>query len=166
EVFRFVRAGESEERSASVRLLASTSADLGERAREGRFRQDLYYRLDIFPIDLPPLRERREDIAPLVARFTEELAEPYPRPLPLVPASTLEILARHGWPGNVRELKNVMEAALLACHGPVLSPDLLPAALLAGPGDPELIQIPVGTPMKDVERTVIARTLDAQRWNK
>jgi DNA-binding NtrC family response regulator len=164
ETFRYARVGSTEERAANVRVIAATAGDLGEMVRQGKFREDLYYRLNIFPVDLPPLRERREDIPPLVASLLEPLAARYRKVVPVVLDETLELLSRHPWPGNVRELHNALEHALIACLDGRLTPENLPRNLHQD--EEGSIRIPIGTPMKDVERMVIARTLDAHRWNK
>lgn len=156
----------AEERVADVRLLASTHRNLAELVRDGRFREDLYYRISIFPIEIPPLRERREDVPVLVDRFLGTFAARYARPRPTLPPETLERLLRYDWPGNVRELQNVIEHAVILCTDGVLSPSLLPRMLQDEPAPAESIQIPIGTRMKEIERAVIARTLDAFHWNK
>lgn len=163
---RFVPVGGREPRAADLRLIASTHRNLGERVRSGFFREELYYRLSIFPIDVPPLRERREDITMLAQEFLELFAETYRKPPPAVPQRTLDLLLGYAWPGNVRELRNVIEHAVILCNTDVLSPDLLPRMLHAGTPSEDAIHIPIGTKMKEVERTVISRTLDAYRWNK
>lgn len=156
----------SEEKVADLRLIASTHRNLAELVRDGRFREDLYYRISIFPIELPPLRERREDIPLLVDRFLGAFTSRYSKPRPVLPPETLERLVRYDWPGNVRELQNVIEHAVILCTDGVLSPSLLPRMLQGEPIPSESIQIPIGTRMKEIERAVIARTLDAFHWNK
>ncbi|HEY4221260.1 MAG TPA: sigma 54-interacting transcriptional regulator, partial [Myxococcota bacterium] len=109
----FSRVGEDQTRTVDVRFIAATHRDLRAEVRAGRFREDLYYRLSVFPIEIPPLRERVDDIAPLVRRFLEDVCRRYGRaPLP-VRASDLALLERAPWGGNVRELMNVVERAVI-----------------------------------------------------
>lgn len=162
--FSEVRGGEA--RSADLRLIVSTHRNLAELVRDGRFREDLFYRLSIFPIELPPLRERREDIPLLVNRFLDTFSARYEKPRPSLPVETLERLVRYDWPGNVRELQNVIEHAVILCTDGVLTPTLLPRMLHGAAPPSESIQIPIGTRMKEIERAVIAKTLDAYHWNK
>jgi serine/threonine-protein kinase PknK len=112
------RLGGTEERPVDVRFLASTSADLRARIREGRFREDLYYRLGRIEVRLPPLRSRREDIAPLARRFLETHARRLDRPTPVLDGEGLALLESHPWPGNVRELEGALLRAVLSLSGP------------------------------------------------
>ena len=166
ESFRFTRVGGGEERTANVRVVAASNRDLSELVAEGRFREDLYYRLNIFPIDLPPLRERRDDIPLLVDNFLEQFATRYKKSVPAVPEETIDLLMRYPWPGNVRELRNVIEQSVILCTDGSLRPELLPRMLHRDRDDADSIRVPIGTRMKDIERAVIARTLEAYRWNK
>ncbi|GEJ57000.1 sigma 54-interacting transcriptional regulator [Anaeromyxobacter diazotrophicus] len=104
-----------------VRVVATSNRDLGEMVRRGEFRADLFYRLNVFPIALPPLRERSEDLPPLAAELLEELAAALGRPAPALDATALAALAAHPFPGNVRELRNALERALVRCRGAVLT---------------------------------------------
>jgi formate hydrogenlyase transcriptional activator len=138
-----------------VRLIAATNRDLAEDIRKGRFREDLYYRLNVFPIRVPPLRERAEDIPQLVWTFLEELSSRMGKKITQVPRKTMEALQRHPWPGNVRELRNVIEHAAILTTGDTLrAPMLEEAAPVAAP-PPTLA---------DSERQAILRALDAARW--
>jgi DNA-binding NtrC family response regulator len=103
-----------------VRLIATTNRDLAEMVRRGEFRSDLYYRLHVFPIVLPPLRARAEDLAPLAHVLVADAARALGRPVPLIDDAALEALAAHPFPGNVRELRNVLERALVRCRGSVI----------------------------------------------
>jgi len=113
----------------NVRIVAASNRDLLAEVRAGRFREDLYYRLHVVPIRLPPLRERREDIPLLVEHFARRQCGRLGRPIPEVPAETLAALQRYDWPGNVRELGNMVERALVMSRDGSLS---LPETLLAG----------------------------------
>ena len=117
----FSRVGEDVERTVDVRVVAATNRDLQREVRAGRFREDLFYRLTVFPIRVPPLRERPEDVPLLAQHFADTLGGPRP---PRLRAADLELLQRHDWPGNVRELQNVIERAWIASRGGVLRVDL------------------------------------------
>ncbi len=107
-----------------VRVIAATNRDLEREVAEGRFREDLYYRLNVFPITLPPLRERAEDIPELVRTFVEELSKPLGKKFDAIDKDKMLALQRHAWPGNVRELRNVIERAVIICAPPRLVPEL------------------------------------------
>jgi formate hydrogenlyase transcriptional activator len=117
-----------------VRVIAATNRDLQEAVQAGRFRPDLYYRLNVFPLDVPPLRERRSDIPQLVMFFLSHFAAKFGKTLDTVPQDTMERLASYAWPGNVRELRNVIERAVVLSEGPILrlSHDLVPMAVAGG----------------------------------
>jgi two-component system, NtrC family, response regulator HydG len=124
------RVGDNQARRVNVRIIGATNGDLRQLVAAGRFREDLYYRLDVIRLDLPPLRRRREDIPQLVAHFLDRFCERHGlAPKRLAPAA-LEILLRYPWPGNVRELENVIERAVLLGPGAEIGPDVLPPALL------------------------------------
>jgi len=111
------RVGDTRTRRVNVRIIASTNRDLKKEINAGRFRQDLFYRLSVFPIELPPLRERREDIPCLVAHFAKLSARRMNRPVPRVTPATMSQLTSHDWPGNVRELQNAVERAVILSQG-------------------------------------------------
>ncbi len=114
----FERVGEGRTRKVDVRIIAATNKNLMAEVKNGRFREDLYYRLNVFPIEVMPLRERREDIPLLAAHFTEVFSRRLNRPVPRLTAANLMDLKAHAWPGNVRELQNILERALiLSPHG-------------------------------------------------
>jgi DNA-binding NtrC family response regulator len=116
----FERVGGSKPIGVDVRVVAATHRDLEADVRSGRFREDLYYRLKVVQIDIPPLRERSEDLPRLVDRFLAQLAERLGRPQPAIDPAALARLARHPWPGNVRELRNVVEQAAVLASGPAI----------------------------------------------
>jgi len=115
-----------------VRIIAATHRDLAAAVRVGRFREDLYYRLNVFPIQIPPLRDRREDIPSLVRAFVEEFTRTMGKRIDDIDARSLDALADYAWPGNIRELRNVVERAMIMATGPTLSIDL-PQAATGGP---------------------------------
>ena len=119
----FERLGGTHTLQVDVRLVAATNRDLAEEVRAGRFRSDLYYRLNVFPVRVPALRERREDIPPLVAHFADKYGERFGRPISSIDRKTLDLLQSHNWPGNVRELENMTERAVILSRNGVLSVD-------------------------------------------
>ncbi len=118
----FERVGGTQPIRVDVRLVATTNRDLKSEVDAGRFRSDLYYRLNVVPIRTPSLRERPEDIPRLVQHFIHRSAENLGTPEPAVAPETIQFLQRHRWPGNVRELANSIERAVILCRGPVLVP--------------------------------------------
>src|SRR5690606_26991102 len=110
-----------------ARLVAATNRDLEKEVEAGAFREDLYYRLRVFPIRLPPLRERPSDIPALVKTFVDEFNRQFGKRITQVAPETMEILKKYRWPGNVRELRNLIERTVLLADGPVLTPAMLPA---------------------------------------
>ncbi len=129
---RIRRVGATTDIVISARLLAATNRDLGEEVRAGRFREDLYYRLNVIQLRLPPLRERLEDLPEFCANFVERFAADLGRRPPALTPETLKLLQAWSWPGNLRELANVLERAVTLCDGEVLGPELLPAPLRGG----------------------------------
>jgi formate hydrogenlyase transcriptional activator len=121
------RVGDTRSRKISVRVVAATNRDLKKEVDAGRFRQDLFYRLSVFPIELPPLRDHRDDIPPLVAHFVQQIARRLNRPASQVTEATLSQLTSHDWPGNVRELQNAIERAVILAQGGPLRFDWLKA---------------------------------------
>jgi DNA-binding NtrC family response regulator len=122
----FERVGDTRTIKVDCRVIAATNRDLLDEIEEGRFREDLYYRLNVIPIYLPPLRERREDIPALVEFFAKRYAETNRRPAPNVNDDSIAVLQSYSWPGNVRELQNYMERAIVLLTGSTITPDLFP----------------------------------------
>ena len=133
----FSPVGSDQVRAVDVRIIAATNRDLKALVREGRFREDLFYRLDVYGITVPPLRERREDIALLARTFLRELAAETDRPVTDITPSALEVLLRYPWPGNIRELRNTVERSLLSCRGTTIDVADLPHTIRAGAGAPD-----------------------------
>ena len=130
---RFRRVGGLEELQADIRVIAATNQDLTKAVAEGRFREDLYYRINVIPIALPPLRERREDIPLLAHHFLAKYAAQMGKPIAGIARSALELLMLHDWPGNIRELENVLERAVALEATPAVLPESLPPSLRGGP---------------------------------
>ena len=158
----FERLGSTRTRKVDVRVIAATNRDLPRAISDGAFREDLYYRLNVFPVDVPPLRERTEDIALLASYFLEKAAKEYGRRLKFTPG-TLKVLEAYSWPGNVRELENLIERLAILAEGPVVDPEAL-AFMLSGNVDVE--DVPTGTchRMHEIERREILGALERNRW--
>jgi formate hydrogenlyase transcriptional activator len=153
----FERLGSNRTLKVDVRLIAATNRDLSRMVAEREFRADLYYRLNVFPVAVPPLRDRPEDIPLLVRYFTQVLARRMNRPIESIPTATMDRLRRYSWPGNVRELENLIERAVILSPGPELRvPD--PGADGPLPGAIE------ASTLRETERTHILRVLDDTGW--
>jgi two-component system response regulator PilR (NtrC family) len=138
--------GGSADIAVGARIVAATNRDLAEEVRAGRFREDLFYRLNVIQLRVPALRERPEDVPLFVSHFLRRFAEELGRPVPRVDPAAERLLVEWHWPGNVRELANVLERAITLCTGDVIGPDALPEPLRrAGPSDPEGAARPAGT---------------------
>jgi len=149
------RLGSSSPIAVDVRIIAATNADLDECVRKGKFRQDLYYRLNVFPITVPPLRDRPDDIPLLVRAFVDQYSRAMGKAITSISQSSLDALQRYPWPGNVRELRNVIERAVILCRGPKLTV-LVPKAGQSMAAKP--------LAMKDVEREHILHVLEQTGW--
>jgi formate hydrogenlyase transcriptional activator len=121
----FERLGSSRTIRVDVRIVAATNLDLAQMVQERRFRADLYYRLNVFPIVVPPLRERPEDLPQLVWHFVQRFAERMSKHIDVIPDEVMELMKRHDWPGNIRELQNFIERAVILSTGPVFRPPLI-----------------------------------------
>src|SRR6202035_4682167 len=117
----FERLGSSRTLKTDARLIAATNSDLSAMVESGKFRSDLFYRLDVFPIHLPPLRDRKEDIPLLVRHFVQQFARRLRKNIDSIPAATMTALCEYHWPGNIRELQNVIERAVIVSTGSVLN---------------------------------------------
>jgi formate hydrogenlyase transcriptional activator len=154
----FERLGSTRTHQVDVRLVGATNRDLMEMVNRGEFRSDLYYRLNVFPIMLPPLRERREDIPVLVNHFVEIFARQMGRPIEEIPTETMSALSSYQWPGNIRELQNLIERAVILSNYGVLPNPLLSEGVQRGAISPAT------TTLRDHERTLILRTLESVGW--
>jgi transcriptional regulator with GAF, ATPase, and Fis domain len=154
----FERLGSARTHQVDVRLVAATNRDLADMVKRGEFRSDLYYRVNVFPILLPPLRARSEDIPALVSHFVEVYGRRMGKQIDHIPPATISALSSYQWPGNIRELQNFIERSVILSDGAVLSPPLA-----------ELKRSPVAEPLgavtlKDAERDHILKTLMQTRW--
>ena len=129
---RFRRLGGTEEVQADIRVIAATNQDLQKRVAEGKFREDLFYRINVLPVHLPPLRERREDIPPIAEHFLARFGEQMKKPVRSISREAMDLLQAFSWPGNVRELENVMERAVALEQTPSVLPETLPEHVRRG----------------------------------
>jgi transcriptional regulator with PAS, ATPase and Fis domain len=155
----FQRLGGTRLQKAQVRVIAASNRDLLEAVRQGDFREDLFYRLQVFDIELPPLRDRTGDVALLADRFVEELSGVLGRARPGLTADALDALRAHDWPGNVRELRNVIERAVILSEGDAIEPQHLSLQRVAAPARP-------GSDLLAMESQTIARVLHETAGNK
>ena len=165
------RLGAKSEIKVDVRVIAATNKDPVQAMREERFREDLYYRLNVVHIALPALRQRREDIPLLIDAFVEEFAAKYDKPIRAVADPVKESLVAQPWPGNVRELRNTIERAAIVCDGELITAPHLPPAPAGrrGGGEstgPDTITFTVGTNLDDAEKGIILKTLAGSNNNK
>jgi formate hydrogenlyase transcriptional activator len=165
----FERLGSTRTIRTNVRLVAATNRNLAQTLAEGRFRADLYYRLNVFPLVLPPLRDRPEDIARLVAHFTQRFASRMGRRIENIPPDVMDALVRYSWPGNVRELQNVIERAVILSKGPELMvsfADLQAAPARTTTATAAAVDAPPPAPvtLQDAEREHIFAALAATGW--
>jgi formate hydrogenlyase transcriptional activator len=156
----FEKLGSVRTQKVDVRVVAATNRDLAELCAEGKFREDLYYRLNVFPIEVPALRDRPEDIPLLVRHFVARIAERMHKNVDRIPSDVMEALMDYSWPGNVRELQNFMERSVILAKGTVLRPPLSDLKARRGPSTPVTKQ---GT-LQEVEREHIIQALRASNW--
>jgi PAS domain S-box-containing protein len=153
---KFERLGSSETVSADVRVIAATNRDLARAVREGKFRRDLYYRLNVFPITIPPLRERREDIPLLVWAFVREYERSMGKRIEKIKKTTMDLLCHYSWPGNVRELRNVIERAMILSEGSTLHINWIETN--------EPLEDTSNLRLEDVERRHVLQVLERTGW--
>ncbi|MEO0129339.1 MAG: sigma-54 dependent transcriptional regulator, partial [candidate division WOR-3 bacterium] len=157
--FTFERLGSNVPLKVDVRLICATNQDLKQKISEGKFREDLYYRINVVTINIPPLRERKEDIKPLVEHFLKKFAKMGRKPIKGITKEALNNLLRYDWPGNVRELENVIERALVLCRGELIGPEDVPlqSQESAKTTDSDLLA--------EVEKNHISKILEKTGWN-
>jgi DNA-binding NtrC family response regulator len=156
----FQRLGGTRLVKADIRVIAATNRDLHQAVARGTFREDLFYRLQVFDIAIPPLRDRRDDVLPLSDAMLQDIGRSFGRPPARLTSAAREALRRHNWPGNVRELRNALERAAIRCDGSLIDAGhlgLRAAARPMGEGSSDL---------QDVERGIIGRVLAECRGNK
>ena len=167
---RFMHLGGTQEIQVDVRIIAATNVDLSTAVREGRFREDLFYRLNVICLELPPLRARRQDIPLLAAHFLKLYADENNTPVPSLAPEAMRILMDYEWPGNVRELENAMERGVVLATSNQITPDLLPASLTGNTYSANLLdQRPDASLfdlMEEIERRIIADRLERCHWNQ
>ncbi|MEB2308769.1 MAG: sigma-54 dependent transcriptional regulator [Candidatus Brocadiaceae bacterium] len=162
----FERVGGEKTIKVDVRLIAATNRDLEKEVSEGRFREDLFYRLNVITIHLPPLRERKEDISLLSHFFIMKYAKKYKKEIMEFTPEAMDVLCAYHWPGNVRELENVIERAVVLCKKGTIPVDYLPKNIVPIKEDRAIIKIPLGTSLKEAEKEIIQRTLLMTRSSK
>jgi DNA-binding NtrC family response regulator len=166
ETREFCRIGSQNSISVDVRVIAASNADLAEEIRRGHFREDLYYRLDVFHIAIPPLRERHGDIHLLVDHFIKNARDDFQKVIRGISPDFISCLEAYPWPGNVRELKNVIQRAVISCAGDILKPAHLPRRISQFRDEDITLTIRVGMPFEQVEKELIARTLEHTGYNR
>jgi two-component system response regulator HydG len=162
----FERLGGTQTIRTDVRVVASTNKNLAEMVRAGRFREDLYYRLNVISIVLPPLRERPDDIPLLVQHFLARFAARNRKEVRTVAREAMELMMAHDWPGNVRELENTIEHAVVLCRGDTIRAEDLPDLVATEAGAKQYLTIQLGTPLDEIEQQVIQQTLRITKGNK
>jgi len=153
------RLGGSKLIPVDIRVVAATNKRLDEEVKASRFREDLFYRLNVVPIHVPPLRERKDDIALLANSFLAEFAETYSQPPKRLTRPALESLLRHSWPGNIRELRNLMERLTVTLNDTVIHPSDLPVEYRDADNPSVTLEVLLGTTLEEIEALVIRRTL-------
>lgn len=166
ETKSFHRIGSQNDIDVDVRVIAASNADLMNEIRRGRFREDLYYRLDVLHIIMPPLRERHGDLHLLVDHFIKQSCDDFQKVIRGVSSNFFSCIESYNWPGNVRELKNVIQRAVINCQEDILDVMHLPERLMNSQFDDITIPIRVGMRLSEVEKEVIIRTLEYTRYNR
>lgn len=162
---RFERVGGEETVEVDIRLITATNRDLEKEIEKGTFREDLYYRLNVVHIHVPPLRERKDDIPLLVSSFLNEFANENGKDIKNINSQARSCLYKYDWPGNIRQLRNCMESAVVMCSGDTITLDDLPPSISQSSAK-DSIQIPTDIPLADVEKIFIQQMLAQNRGNK
>lgn len=161
-----MRVGESRTRPVDVRVIAATNRNLGDAIRDGGFRDDLYYRLRVIEIEIPPLRRRPEDVLPLARYFVERFARKFGKADVHLDAKCLNYLQAYAWPGNVRELENAMERAVVLCAGKMIQPEHLPPGIVHPDHAAHRAAFSPQRSLAEVEQEHIRQVLDLTGGNK
>jgi DNA-binding NtrC family response regulator len=163
----FKRVGGSTDLRVDVRVIAATNRNLEDEVRTGRFREDLFYRLNVLPVTLPPLRQRPEDVPLLVSYFVDMYNQEFRKRIQRVAPEAMSRLRSYGWPGNIRELRNAVERAMLLVEGEELTADLFPMTQSAGPRLSERVELPpTGIDLEQLERSLVVQALERCSWNQ
>ena len=162
----FERVGGTKVLKCNIRIISATNINLTTAIKQKRFREDLYYRLNVITIDIPPLRERKEDIPLLVSHFLKIYQEKNNKAIDGISEDVLDILTDYAWPGNVRELKNVIERAVVLTQGRVISQDDLPENIFKNRSEDRKLTIPFGMPLREIEKKLIIETLKRTKGDK
>src|SRR5207245_273047 len=157
----FERLGATKTIKVDVRLVAATHRDLAKMVADGRFREDLYYRLNVFPLMVPPLRERPDDIPRLVRHFTQLFSRRMGRRIETIPAVVMEALTGYPWPGNIRELQNVIERAVILSRGPALKVSLADLKTKASDANGHMDR---AATLEEIEKRHILSVLEQTNW--
>ena len=163
---RLRRLGGKSEITVDVRVISATNRDLKEEIKATRFREDLYFRLNVFHINLAPLKERRDDIPVLVQHFIDRFSRDAGKKLQGVSPPAMKLLTDYAWPGNIRELRNTLERAVILCGTGAIDPEHLPSELAAGGGESAYLKLPYGLPLREIEKEYILSTLSRLQNNK
>ena len=162
---KFERVGGEDTLEVNVRIVSATNRDLLNETKEGVFREDLFYRLNVVNVHVPPLRDRKDDISLLSSAFLKEFADENQKNIDGIDPKARIILFNYSWPGNIRELRNCMESAAVMCKGPVIKPDDLPLTVTSGSGD-EYLKIKPEITLAEAEKEIIQSTLNHYKGNK
>jgi Nif-specific regulatory protein len=162
----FERVGGTETIKANVRLIAATNKDLEKAIAAGSFREDLYYRLNVFTLFIPPLRERKADMLLLVDHFLEKFAREHKRNIKRISTPAIDMLASYHWPGNVRELENTLERAVLMCDGEVVHGHHLPPSLQTAEASGTVTRVALTDAVSAYEKDLIQDALKTTRGNR
>lgn len=162
----FERLGGLKTIKVDVRIIAASNSDLSQAVKNKTFREDLFYRLNVITIMLPPLRDRMEDVPLLVEYFIQKYSERNKKAIAGISKQAMDALMRYNWPGNVRELENTIERAVVFCKGEYITVDDLPSHIVSSLGARPFISIPIGVPLKEIEKIVIKEALKYSKGDK
>ena len=163
---RLRRLGGKSEITVDVRVISASNRDLKEEIKSGRFREDLYFRLNVFHIPLSPLKERRDDIPLLVQHFIDRFGREGGKKLAGLTLQATKVLSEYAWPGNIRELRNTLERAVILCGSAAIDVEHLPAEMAVGGGESAYLKVPFGLPLREVEKEYILSSLGRMQNNK